>query len=656
MKTDLGATMRAAELIFFAVVCLNLGAQPSIKEYQGPYLAGSYSGEATFGYTIVKGDTIKNGTFQLQHADVIAAAEKMDRSFLMNGNFKADTAVGIWNYEFGSYQKSGTASFVDNQYVINLNGQQQTANGKYTSGKLDGAWELKIQNITNSEPTEVNFKSNFTFNKGIAEQSFKLEDKNNTLVGRFLRNGFAHDNWKLYVDDALQPTETWNFKDGVLQSIDVASANSSLQVLVYQNNLTEQFKTINLDERYLNIIKLMVAAQDTGQNESGKTEKLLGQNIEFYKKLNNAMQAIGGNVALPQFSVKTGYYPLTKTEIAILDSTVKLVYNAKTLCDTLLANTQLEILKLSNEEALFYFEVLQYVKDEYLPQLEQFVKYYQQNLVPYIQRKQLVKGTWPKGFPNRKVLLTFTVNDSLLKRPFVGFNGLVFPVNEDDIPDVNQFASYTYNTIAQIFNKLNTQLKQQNNVEKFAKLERSLIKGNKKLEQTIDSANAFLDGNYKQALTALKTTGKAKLEAYSALKSEDEKILKGNEVVACYQAYRQLATALAKLPKQQAQIKEAYTDEIWNPFMATIMDEEIKKRITEAYNNVLIPYFLNATEAKPNCERATLLAKQLTQLHARMLSLKNENTNKLERKIKGEENPEKILKMLGVYTVNNASL
>ena len=73
----------------------------------------------------------------------------------------------------------------------------------------------------------------------------------------------------------------------------------------------------------------------------------------------------------------------------------------------------------------------------------------------------------------------------------------------------------------------------------------------------------------------------------------------------------------------------------------------VKKRITESYEEVLIPYFLKATSSL-ECGNVKALNEQIIQTHKTILGLRNKDTRKLERKLRREKRPMEVLQLLQV--------
>jgi len=138
------------------------------------------------------------------------------------------------------------------------------------------------------------------------------------------------------------------------------------------------------------------------------------------------------------------------------------------------------------------------------------------------------------------------------------------------------------------------------------------------------------------------------LNSYSKVKSAQDKLISARNTVACLKNLNELSVTVSKMPQLKSTIQETYTDRIWNPFMATLMDEDIKKRITTAYTKILEPYFLKQTEESLTCENISALNGNITETYHSVLMLKDKDTKKLERKLKKEKDPLTILELLNV--------
>ena len=177
-------------------------------------------------------------------------------------------------------------------------------------------------------------------------------------------------------------------------------------------------------------------------------------------------------------------------------------------------------------------------------------------------------------------------------------------------------------------------------------LEEELIQLNNLLEREVDSVDG-LANDYKNALAHLQQLADSSLTTYADMKNPNEKLTYGKSIKICLMELTDLAQSLKNIPQQQETIKKEYTNAVWNPFMANVMAEQVKKRITESYEEVLIPYFLKATSSL-ECGNVKALNEQIIQTHKTILGLRNKDTRKLERKLRREKRPMEVLQLLQV--------
>ena len=181
-------------------------------------------------------------------------------------------------------------------------------------------------------------------------------------------------------------------------------------------------------------------------------------------------------------------------------------------------------------------------------------------------------------------------------------------------------------------------------------IEEKLIKQNEAIAEQINVVNDSLlfPDVYMKALENIKATAEKSLSNYATIENQKEKLMYGENLSPCMNSFSMLTTAISELPKEVEEIEAMYQDAIWNPFMAVVMNEEIKKHLNKAYHNVLIPYFLEKTTEQLSCENSETLIYQIEETNKRMRVLIDKDTKKLERKLRREKDPEMVLKLLSV--------
>ncbi|MEM0933629.1 MAG: hypothetical protein AAGJ12_14265, partial [Bacteroidota bacterium] len=217
-----------------------------------------------------------------------------------------------------------------------------------------------------------------------------------------------------------------------------------------------------------------------------------------------------------------------------------------------------------------------------------------------------------------------------------------------DIGNIQQMVLYAKNSLDTISFKLSDWLKEERKQQQFVSLEKQLVEETKTLERNVDTLFTIKRVALTEALNGILETKERTLKTYAEMPESDTKLDYGKRAVLCLKNLGKLAQNLGKLPEKELLIKETYQDAIWNPFTATIMDEDVKKRIISAYKNIIVPYLLKQIAAPLDCEEVTNISNVLSKVHSRLLELREEPTKKLERKLRKEQDPETILELLGV--------
>ncbi|MGB3617145.1 MAG: hypothetical protein WBA12_03445, partial [Catalinimonas sp.] len=159
-----------------------------------------------------------------------------------------------------------------------------------------------------------------------------------------------------------------------------------------------------------------------------------------------------------------------------------------------------------------------------------------------------------------------------------------------------------------------------------------------------DSLGPRTDAPAGGAVGRVKRAANAQLEAYLAGESGvDQAVL-----LECLDEMNGLIAALAALPARTDTIRTAYKDEVFNPFTFTVMEEDVKPRLVQTYEQTLLPYLLGRVREEMSCDEARGVRTTLAAVHRRMLALRDENTTKIERKLRRSRDAREVLQLLGV--------
>ena len=633
----------------FAVLLCSLPvfmAAQDKSQYSGNYQVGPYRGQADFQYYLSENDTIFDGPFKMQQSNLDALVREEDQSFNFQGTFQNNLPQGAWDFQFGKFKTDSQTEVVNYQYRVSVSGIQHKASGSFDKGKPDGLWNLKVDEIEKSEITSTLFNSSIEYDQGIPQRSFRIANSNYTLVGRCLRNGLAHDEWSLFPNDIEASSESWFFDSGVLQKIEVQRNNRTSTTNFYDSGIENQ-KTINLDSRYLNVLRLKQKVSDSAARLKSGLYQLILENASYYQKIDQILSELGESEFVPAFKVKVGYYPLEDQEKHQLDSIVRLYESSKNISESLLDNTQLSILKLSDEQALFMYAAVREISQKFLQPLEKLTRYKKEGILELVTRQTLLNHLMPDGRPSAELTVVID-SESGATRTFNGPDAEQYDFSGDEIRALVQMALYADYSLDSIQAVLSDKLTLDQREQDVIALEEELIEKSKAIYAQIDSNLGSASGQARKSLEKIRVVVGDDLSRYATLEDLSEKVDSAQALLRCFGHMERLTRSVGALPAQSEEIKDLYSDDIWNPFMAVIMTEEVKKRIVSSYRRVVLPHLLKRISADLSCKTAEDLAGIMEQLYQRMREMRDEDTSKLERRLKRQQDPQEILDLFEV--------
>ncbi len=640
--------LRTFAILFIALIGVPNALHAQQQTYKGPYKIGKYQGDATYEYLLKDGDTIFDGAFQVQKSDLEALLEKEDSSFGFFGAFKNGYASDTWQFRFGSFRSGSESEVVNYQYRVNINGLEEEIVGKMVSGKPNGPWTITVNRIENSKVAQTAFKSKIDFENGISTGSFRVENEQLALVGRFLRNGMAHDEWTIYGSGDDENEENWFFKEGILESVRFKDANGMERVLRFDGNKNVTLKVLPLDKGYLNVLEVMAPTADSTVLAKSGLPGLLLQNSGFYRRVDTILRTLGTTDFYPKWYAKLPYYGLTEVEEKMLAAIKERSIAAKTISDRLLNDSRVILLKRSDDAVDYDFAVVRAISEHWLPALDQLRHYQEQGVVGFMERKRLLAALFPSDPPSVPINISAYRDSSATKTTFAlgaktGYTGTVATLSELD-----PMSRYALESLRTIDDRIRKKLGRDDNRDALQDVEAELVDWNEKIQRYIDSLGNRPPKEHRKALAAIQEFGDKQLSDYVALTDSENKQATARSLAVCFKKLYRLSREVGLLEQRSDSIKKHYSDGVWNPFVAVVMEENVKKRITSAYNNVLTPHFLDRVQNGLDCERLPKLLLLMERTYQRMFALRDEDTKKLERKLRRADDALEVLRLFNI--------
>ena len=542
--------------------------------YTGEYKLGDYEGTALYTYQVMGIDTILDGPFQFERSNLEALLSKKDRSFLFKGQFDQGYPQGDWLFQLGEFKADSTTQFSDFQYRLNVNGTVQEAKGTLNRGKPNGTWRLSHKRIENSQIRDTLFYSEIDFLDGVPQRSFRIEGSQGTLVGRFLRNGLVHDIWSLYSHE-VENKENWHFEEGRLIQIELEIGNTMQSIDVFKNPLAIA-ENIPLDKGFgtLVLIYAQLSDEQLGYFSNG-INGLLEQNYGGYEKIDAVLSQLGPSRFLPDFKVTVPLFSMDSLAMQQLDSTVRLVQKSNALSTSILKDTRLGLMRRSDREAELLFRSVATIDSVYLEPLRRLAALKALGIANNLSREMLKDYLFPEGLPSAQL----TINDEN------GNSKTISSPHADSFDSAAGTITIFYNMAAHVsetLGQMHTDLKQKlvdgEQEQEIVRLEEQMMTVANRFNGFPDAIPQKLDKTASKALLDIKVTAERLVADYAKMSAGSEKLSRAQALVECLQQLDLLSQEITKLPEKSKQLEEKYTDAVWNPFTATIMDEKVKKR------------------------------------------------------------------------------
>ena len=630
--------------------CTPSFGQTKLNATKSIYL-GKLKVNARYEYNLIKKDTLLNGKLSFKRFAIDSLSMGLNRYLSIDGACKAGIPDDRWQFKFGEFLVDRNPQFTDYYLKHKVSGVYHTAAIHLDAGKAQGSWTHSVKQLSASTPHKILLESKVNFKEGVPIGILSIKNNEQTLLGRFLKNGLAHDVWELNFWETPDKVEQWHFKNGRLEKV-LLGDNQQVNTLKMYEDEIQQSKIINLDNRYLQILGLQnLYDSSTYAKMKGQIPALIKMYSFYNQRVINVFTNLKGltkSASMPLLQVKVAHYPLNrqeKNQVAKLKSDYRQIVETS---QSLLKNTKLNLLKYANEEVRFLLSTIKTITQKHLGAIKQVLKYDNKGMLDFWPRNNMQQRLGLDKNFSPKIAVIYQDSSGSKTRIFTGPQPELLQSNKRGFAYLSSFSKYLSLCINTIAKNLNKELRNKKIQLELSELETILLKQVNGLDKLIDSVAQQLPNRYRSTVQKLRKTSNTELGLYSSNKDLVSKPAQARALINCLKNLKALTVSLSQLPDRWTKIQKLYTEQVWNPFTATIMNDQIKKRLTQAYQELLVPSILKNIETDLRCANSKTHQKMLDMLYKKMQELRKKNTNRLERKLKRENNPEVVLELLGI--------
>ena len=625
------------------------------------FLKDSTKGKANYSLSKNKRNGSKNGQFQFE-STLLDTTSNIIKSVQYDGIYKDNIKNQKWKYSFLELNSNENAFVKDFELVRETTGTVFSIVGNFNEGKPDGNWNVTKNIINNSKIGDTLFYLDVNFKKGeLIENLFCYNDKLQ-INGQFDNQSFLDGQWIVKHKSAkdVKVYEHRIYENGIfkahyfmIQDQQVIVQHIGLDVLPDLEN--EIWVDVPVSEDYFNIISFA----NTGYNiknvffSKSYLDSLVGLTNEISKRALVSYGDFRGTQVWNQLDGSDNFkYPvfkLRKHEFTALEKreikeTVSRIDRMQQKINMFLNNSQLDVILFTYKELNQYYQWIKIHKDISAKLLE-FSNKINHPAFEFVNRRDFFEIIKPNlvypnqfeyQFKNENFIAESTIND--LK-----------PIQTYDWIQIKNYISVIEKDIDASLEKANVYLSRYQKETALKSLENELIKKRDLIIELFNPQSTLGDFNeyhLKISPQIIALTNQTFVEyASKSLENKKEEI---DIYMKCMDDILLYYEKCKEIPRRRKRLDELYTRTTFNPYVFANMDERVKARLYETYEEVLLPYFLDGTNENMNCNQVLNSALNFEMLYRKMVDLREQDTKILERQLRRVKNPMEAIEILNL--------
>jgi len=646
-------------IIIFFLVSISFSGLAQQRQFKKDSLTinDSISGQIEYEYNPSNGNDNFDGKFSFQSVFESKLEAYAYEAITYKGNYNSDVKDGDWNYAYKKLNPKDR-KYIEDFKIGNLaSGVEQQVNGQFQNGKAIGKWIVVRQRYTDSKAEDTLLSMRSTFKANTISGRFESHSPGIDLSGYFNADGYFHGEWEITHKTSDQPIkEVRTYEAGILKSYQLEYKGKIFN-LEYTNLDTslakeENWVDIGLQEGYFDILKLAKlevresissSIAFTAKKQSESTDDFITRSVSSlsFRSEHNIWQSLRGSepIGLGKFKVrKYEFSPQEKTTIQRIKTSFDYI---ETTLQKFKENPKLKLGKTMNEE-LNQIELIFSVYKKDLSQLKTMVNVIGSDAFEYIDRTRVFDQIWPElRFP---VEITYEFQSELVTKTHA------FPKQ----PERNNFNfNSAYTLLDAIEKDVKTLSEEAKAIFKNMEAERSLSRDEEKLvlkKEQVEELfgnpdNENFNPYHERFQDLVLDLSKSTFNTYGAYGLEEKKASIKN-VLSCFDSMSDLHEFFLKLKAKDEKLDDVYTRTTFNPYVMVDMSERIKEDLYTAFIEILQPYFLKKLESNFECEYLEPAMDEIDKVYQKMLELSKQDTKVLEKELRRENDPKRILKIL----------
>jgi hypothetical protein len=636
-------------LICISLITFQASIAQNRNTYEGPFKWNNTL-EGNAEYQFIKdrdGKEIPDGKFRFQHKYRDSTDQSILNKLLVNGNYKSGKKNGKWAYETEEHRVF-IDDIVDFKIIADLKSTVSSLEASYKEGVADGAWEYLVNNHYEDKIESIARLKEAKFQNGHITGDFSYHYLFNyqelNVRGLLDEDGFMDGEWILqYYDDQKIIEELRIYQNGFLLSIEARSLtdNQILRNLEFEDVKQRLDMLTNGDNRDFTISNESFGIFFNNGYRTSFPEYIL--QVKGNDLINNFLKTLlqydaekylkdGELIEFPlktrrfKYELPNDYEKLSAQANDVFGRLQQKVSERADWNALKLNKAKSDSLSFAHEffRGLYLkFDDLEDIKNQLIAQNAQFLdeKVFMRQELGFKKDRDTIEYVFD-GQKKYKIIDRSTLYREGDRLIVSLVNYLLF---EEDM--VNKFIKYVEDELQMIelgqnVENLETRISDKqtevltlyNKANTINSLHKSLLE---------HLSQKFLEEKYDEFSTT-----------YARAENYDQKLESGKRLMDLMSELEKILPGINNVFQEAEYIDDLYQENVFNPFTYSSYDQRAKDRLYRAGAERLFSHYLQLLEEEDDYTALKMHVDKINKLHNRLRELREEDTRKIERRLR----------------------
>ncbi|MEX2567820.1 MAG: hypothetical protein WD431_17870 [Cyclobacteriaceae bacterium] len=633
----------------------------SDQVFEGEYEFNGEKGIATFEFKEDKDDQmVLDGFFRFELKKIDSLDQTLLTKFQANGEYNENKKGGYWVFNKERH-KVNLKDVINFEVKAELVSEELEVRATYKDGIREGGWGYEENVFTQGKLTPKATATRINFSKGFIVDDLYFRsfegDFTQFIRGEINENGFMDGEWSLvYLKDSVLVSEVRNYENGFLlglkrrnlesgDPIDDAIFYSTIEKLNLSNEGDNEGYKVS-DEKFGLVFNDGFQFGSDFLKIQFDGNEFINQFISKLLQFDNSVNEDGEIMEYPFFT-KRFEFDFSKETEESLEEIPEVFEQLETIVAIYREMNSLSLNKGKSDSLSFAYEYFLNRANK-IKTMTGFLDVIKTGAIKNYDLDNFTREG--VGFMSPMDLITYEYKGDTIRKVInrvVNMEG-----NEKFIKSFELYLREELAVASKLGEHVASELYEIEISSKLLELEAEILNRKNLVDSLYLNHEATSDNEQQLFLALYRTFLQNKFDSFSEeYANENEfgnKNEKGNLIVDLLSEMEKRLPELSGIYPVSIEIDEIYREETFNPFTYTRFDVRAKERLFESGFLKLFNHYIQELKEEDDYTQIKEHLNKIEKLQERMIELRDANTRGLERRLRRNNNPDRIETLLGI--------